>query len=121
MQASTRGEVAGLTEASLGRLRALLAIDSEAQVAQSEQHAATARQLRGLTDADSILERELAEVGERRAREAMAEIDHALTRIDLGTYGRCERCGVPLPFERLEAVPSARFCVRCAGRRSGWR
>ena len=35
-----------------------------------------------------------------------------LQRIDAGTYGRCEACGEPIPQERLEAVPTARFCIR---------
>jgi RNA polymerase-binding transcription factor DksA len=121
MQASTQTHATGLSEDSLRRLRALLVIESEAQAAQLVEHAAAVRQLRDLTDADSVLERELAEAGETRAREAIAEIEHALARIEEGGYGRCEACGIALPFERLEAVPSARFCVRCPGRRAGWR
>ncbi len=39
------------------------------------------------------------------------EIDHALERIAAGTYGQCETCGRPIPIERLEARPSATFCV----------
>lgn len=121
MHASTQIQATALSEDSLRRLRALLVTESEAQAAQLAAHAVAVRQLRELTDADSVLERELAEVGERRAREAIAEIEHALARIEEGAYGRCEACGVSVPFERLEAVPSARFCVRCPGPRAGWR
>ncbi|MGH2819141.1 MAG: TraR/DksA family transcriptional regulator [Actinomycetota bacterium] len=42
-----------------------------------------------------------------------AEILAALDRIDQGTYGKCERCGQGIPFERLEALPTARLCVSC--------
>lgn len=84
-------------------------------------HVTSAHQLRDLMDPDSVLERELAEAGAVRAREAIAEVEHALDRIEAGTYGRCVSCGQPVPFERLEAVPSARFCVSCPGRRAGWR
>jgi len=38
-------------------------------------------------------------------------IDRALHKVDGGTYGVCELCGNPIPDERLEALPGARFCV----------
>ncbi|MGH9267529.1 MAG: TraR/DksA C4-type zinc finger protein [Acidimicrobiales bacterium] len=41
----------------------------------------------------------------------LAEVEHALRRIDDGTYGSCEACGVPVGDERLAAVPEARFCI----------
>jgi DnaK suppressor protein len=50
-------------------------------------------------------------------RRQVAELDHALRRLDAGTYGTCEQCGRPIPAERLAARPSARTCVGCAGRR----
>lgn len=48
-------------------------------------------------------------------RKVIAEIDHALNRIEEGTYGVCEIGGEPIPKQRLEAIPWARFCVGCAG------
>jgi DnaK suppressor protein len=44
----------------------------------------------------------------------VAEIDQALERLDAGTYGRCVRCGRPIPDERLAAVPWAALCVPCS-------
>ena len=41
----------------------------------------------------------------------LADIDHALKRLDDGTYGTCEACGRPISDERLEALPAARFCL----------
>jgi RNA polymerase-binding transcription factor len=41
------------------------------------------------------------------------EVVAALARIDEGNYGKCERCGQDIPFERLEAIPTARLCVTC--------
>ena len=38
-------------------------------------------------------------------------LEDAFARLRLGTYGRCETCGVPIPDVRLVAVPTARFCV----------
>ena len=41
----------------------------------------------------------------------LADVEHALKRLDDGTYGRCEACGKPIGDERLEALPAARFCL----------
>jgi DnaK suppressor protein len=48
-----------------------------------------------------------------RHKQQIEEIDQALTRIALGTYGSCERCGRPIPIARLRALPTARFHVQC--------
>jgi RNA polymerase-binding protein DksA len=50
----------------------------------------------------------------RQAREHLAEIAAALTRLEAGSYGVCERCGQPIAAARLEARPTARRCVQCA-------
>lgn len=101
-------------------LRDQLLAETATQAARGAQHEALVAQLRGLTDADSVLERELAEAGAARAHVAVTDIEHALKRLDNGTYGWCESCGAPMPFERLEAIPSARLCVACPGRHAGW-
>ena len=49
-----------------------------------------------------------------RDREALGEINAALQRIDDGSYGLCEQCGTPIPFARLQAIPTARVCAVCA-------
>jgi RNA polymerase-binding transcription factor DksA len=46
-------------------------------------------------------------------QDALYEIDQALKRIDLGTYGICEMSGKSIPRARLEAIPFARFTVEC--------
>jgi DnaK suppressor protein len=46
-------------------------------------------------------------------QDALYEIDQALKRIELGTYGKCEMSGKPIPKARLEAIPFARFTVEC--------
>ncbi|MHC4460839.1 MAG: TraR/DksA family transcriptional regulator [Planctomycetota bacterium] len=47
-------------------------------------------------------------------RKLMKEIDKALDRIENGTYGICEGTGQPIPKERLEAIPWARYCAAYA-------
>ena len=44
-------------------------------------------------------------------QDALYEIDEALKRIELGTYGTCEMSGKPINHERLEAIPFTRFTV----------
>lgn len=39
----------------------------------------------------------------------------ALTRMDEGTYGQCERCGGAIPFGRLLVMPEAGLCATCGG------
>ena len=46
-------------------------------------------------------------------QDALYEIDQALKRIELGTYGTCEMSGKAIPHARLEAIPFARFTVQC--------
>ena len=46
-------------------------------------------------------------------QDALYEIDQALKRIELGTYGVCEMSGKAIPHARLEAIPFARFTVEC--------
>jgi DnaK suppressor protein len=43
--------------------------------------------------------------------ENLRDVDDALTKLDEGTYGKCEVCGEPIAEARLEAMPSARTCI----------
>ena len=52
-----------------------------------------------------------------QARDHLAAIDDALSRLDEGGYGRCEICGQPIAPERLAARPTATRCVACASQR----
>ena len=46
--------------------------------------------------------------------EAISAVEMALERIDDGTYGQCEECGCKIPKARLNAIPYAPLCVKCA-------
>lgn len=41
----------------------------------------------------------------------LADIEHALGRLNDGTYGTCEVCGRQIDDDRLEAMPAARLCL----------
>jgi len=44
----------------------------------------------------------------------LGHIEAALERVEEGTYGVCEECGVKIPKKRLNAIPYASMCVKCA-------
>ena len=46
--------------------------------------------------------------------DTLDQIDGALKRIADGSFGQCEECGRKIPQSRLEAIPYAAECVRCA-------
>jgi RNA polymerase-binding transcription factor DksA len=54
------------------------------------------------------VERERDLVLSAQAQQTVSEIDHALAKIENGTYGICEVSGQPIPKERLKAIPWAR-------------
>lgn len=49
--------------------------------------------------------------------EVLQQIDAALLRIENGSYGRCEECGRAITKARLDAIPYAALCVRCASQK----
>ncbi len=59
------------------------------------------------------VDRELDLVLSGQAHAAITEIDHALSKMDHGNYGLCEKCNQPIPEARLEALPHASLCVAC--------
>lgn len=44
----------------------------------------------------------------------LSAIEAALERVEDGTYGQCEECGIAIPKTRLNAIPYAPLCVKCA-------
>ncbi len=51
------------------------------------------------------------------AQRELEDIDAALERIGEGRYGMCVACGGPIGLQRLRAIPEARYCLACSGRR----
>ena len=85
----------GLTEQS--------ANDSVGELSSYDQHQADMGTETFEREKDlSILEQVEAE---------LADVEHALRRLDEGTYGTCEVCGKVIPEERLEALPATRLCL----------
>lgn len=64
----------------------------------------------------SELEKRLAL--EKRTRDQLTAVDHAIEKFEQGTYGSCDKCGKPIDPERLEALPQASLCLECKSKES---
>jgi RNA polymerase-binding protein DksA len=114
---------------TLDKLRRLLEEERETYVRQAHDLAAEAEALAserepGDTQFDEEsgegdtlnVERERDLALSASATQAVEEIDRALTRMDAGSYGICERCGKKIAVARLEALPFAALCIECKSR-----
>jgi DnaK suppressor protein len=102
-----------LSDADLHRLRTALVKKREALIAA--QRALTSEQ-RGIHDreaeqgdvAENLIEQEASlRLGAFDAT-LLADVEHALAKLEDGNFGTSEDSGVPIPLHRLEAVPWAR-------------
>jgi len=62
----------------------------------------------------AIYEWELTLALRQQAQTKVGTIRQALQKVAEGRYGICELCGSPINPERLEALPLATLCIRCA-------
>ncbi len=75
--------------------------------------------LKGEVDIDAeegdpdLIEREKSAALLATLERKLDSIEAALRALDKGLYGICERCGQPIPPERLEVKPDATLCVQC--------
>lgn len=68
-----------------------------------------------LTFMDEYQQHQMAEHGRRNAESQLVRVRAAMIRVEDGTYGKCARCGIDIPPERLEYMPEAPFCIQCQG------
>ena len=52
-----------------------------------------------------------------REEDKLKYLDEALVRLAGGKYGKCLKCGEPIPLERLRVLPCASYCVDCQQKR----
>ena len=55
---------------------------------------------------------------EKRSRDQLAKVEHALRKFEEGTYGLCDVCGQPIDPARLEALPQANLCLSCKAKQA---
>ena len=104
------------------RQRIVQAIDflhEENPGTDDETHADTAGNDNHFADtATETVDRQMDYSLEENSEQVLADIDHALERIEAGSYGTCEVCGKPIGEERLTALPWARLCIDDARKQS---
>ena len=44
----------------------------------------------------------------------LLQVNHALQRLDAGTWSTCSRCGAQIGAARLAAIPFTDSCIACA-------
>jgi DnaK suppressor protein len=110
-------------EAAARRLLAAERADTEARLAALQRdfdsivHADTADDEHDPEGSSTAFDRQHVAALLSQAADRLAEITRADERLDDGSYGRCERCGLPIAAERLAARPTAATCISCASDR----
>ena len=69
--------------------------------------------------ASETFEREKDLALESNIQDLLAKVNTALEKIEDGTYGLCDSCGVEINPNRLEALPWASLCLNCQDRLEG--
>ncbi|MEJ2345990.1 MAG: TraR/DksA family transcriptional regulator [Gammaproteobacteria bacterium] len=102
--------------AELKQRRAGLVQEIHAELLQSddEHYVDLAERVHDVADesvADLLSDMELAVI-DRHVQEVL-EIERALQRIAMGSYGLCADCEGPIGYRRLQAYPTATRCRDC--------
>ena len=63
---------------------------------------------------DAINNKSINEAALRTAENKLKGLEIALQNIDDPGFGKCSRCGNPIPLGRILLMPHSRFCVHCA-------
>lgn len=104
-------EVRSTLQAERGRLRDQLA---ELTAAPRDPVAAVSFGKRVGEGTTQAVERITQVDAARKLDAKLRDVERALAKLDEGTYGACDSCGEPIGEDRLEAIPWAVLCVRCA-------
>ncbi|MCK5671953.1 MAG: TraR/DksA C4-type zinc finger protein [Spirochaetales bacterium] len=67
-----------------------------------------------LTRMEAIGEKGVNEAILSKSKARLIRLENAMNRIENGSYGICIKCKNEIPTGRLEAVPEALICVKCA-------
>lgn len=111
-----------LTKKQLDTLRKRLLEEREKIIARYNQNMETqerigeeAREPQDLEDMGQMTyTEELLSSLSKRDMEILKEIEHALKKMEDGTYGICEESGEEIPYKRLLAIPWTRYTAKSA-------
>ena len=106
---TTTGSAAGF-ERQLRATRAELDQQRRFRTEQLEELAVDAAGAMATSDQSRL---QVTRVLTLAAEAALSEIDAALQRLEEGSYGICEACAEPIPWQRLEVLPMSGLCTPC--------
>jgi len=72
-----------------------------------------------LTRMEAINSKGINEAALAKARDTMASLERALTKLDDPDFGLCRECEEPIPPARLMILPETDLCVQCAASLNG--
>lgn len=98
-------------ERRLAKLEKSMRVTDEAMKTVELDQTAVGR----LSRMDSLQNQSLSKGLREREIVQLSQIREALERIADGSYGSCEVCSGPIPFERLFVFPEAPACASCVG------
>lgn len=115
---------ANLSKSQLTQLKdQLQQAEADLRHRRSEQeHYGLSNSLRDQTSELSAIDNHPADIGSEtfergkdlalndHAELQLTVIQEALSKLENGTYGCCETCGQPIPYERLQAIPETPYC-----------
>jgi DnaK suppressor protein len=81
--------------------------------AEQETRAYAARHADSADQAAAEYERQTLAHKADIARQTIRRLEDALKRMKQGSFGECAHCGGEIEVKRLDAIPWARYCVKC--------
>lgn len=107
LSASQRERFKQVLETRIAELEHALATAKEAARQGTAKHADPADQAASEYERQSLVHQAAT------ARQMLKNLTQALERMRQGIFGECAECGGDIELKRLEAIPWARYCVRC--------
>ncbi len=104
LRARLRGDVSAMADAALNKTRS----EASGDLSSMPIHMADV----GTDNFEQEFTLALMETEES----ALGFIENALERIEDGTYGTCLECEGKIPKARLNAIPYAPLCIKCASK-----
>lgn len=72
-----------------------------------------------MEEVEEKVSHEQVEAEKNIIQKLLIEVRLALSKLKIGKYGICENCGERIDRARLEALPHARYCLRCENQLKG--
>ena len=98
-------------ETRVAELESVLAATQRETRVDAARHADPADQAASEYERQSLVHKAAA------ARQTLRTLKQALERLRQRSFGECAECGGSIELKRLEAIPWARYCVKCQGAR----